>query len=111
MPGQFSNPLERPNRFASVQIATDLLGYPVGEAKPGRGQRIGGSADPLGQIQILDRPGQIVNDAPPGGAGDQVQRQPATELDRMMVVRDVGASGKRVCLLEPPHPRGFLCLS
>ena len=110
MPGQVLDPLQRPDRLAGIQVGADLLGHPVGQAEPGRGQRIGRCAHPLGQVQVLDGPGQVVDRAAPRRPGDQVQRQPAAELDRMMVIRHVGPGRQGIRLLEPPRPRGLLCL-
>ena len=97
-------------RVAGVQVGADLLGHPVGQAQPGRGQRIGRGAHPLGQVQVLDGAAQVVDRAAAGRPGDQVQRQPAAELHRIVVVRDVGAGRQGKCLLEPPHSRGLLSL-
>ena len=108
MPRQLFDSLERPGRLAGVQIDADLLGNPVSEAEPSGGQRIGRRADPLGQVQVLDRASQIVSYSSPRRPGNQVQGQPAAELDRVMVIRHIRPIRQGVCFLEPTDPRGFL---
>ena len=110
VPGQVLDPLQRPGRLAGVEAGADLVGHPVGQAEPGRGQRIGRGADPLGQVQVVDRAGQVVDRAPAVGPGDQVQAQPAAELHRLVVVGDVGPAGQGIGLFVPAGPRGLLGL-
>ena len=69
VPGQVLDPLQRPGRVAGVQVGADLLGHPVGQAEPGRGQRVGRVPHPLGQVQVLDGPGQVVDRARGGSPG------------------------------------------
>ena len=94
VPGQVLDPLQRPGRLAGVEVGADLVGDPVGQAEPGRGQRVGRGPHPLGQVQVVDRPGQVVGRAAAGRPGDQVQGQPAAELHRVVVVGDVGPAGQ-----------------
>ena len=110
MPGQFLDSLQHPGRLAGVEVGANLVGHPVGQAEPSRGQRIGRCADPLGQVQVVDRAGQVVDRAPACRPGDQVQRQPAAELHGMMMVRDVRPTRQGIGLFIPAQPRGFLGL-
>ncbi len=110
VPRQLLDPLQRPGRLAGVEVGTDLVGHPIGQAQPGRGQRIGGSPDPLGQVQVFDRAGQVVGRAPPVGPGNQVQPQPAAELHGLVMVRDVGPGGQGKGLFVSASPRGLLGL-
>ena len=110
VPGQLLDPLQGPGRLAGVEVGADLVGHPVGQAEPGRGQRIGRGADPLGQVQVVDRAGQVVGRAAAVGPGDQVQPQPAAELHGLVMVRDVGPAGQGKGLFVPAGPRGFLGL-
>ena len=110
VPRQLFDPLQGPDRLAGIQVNAYLVGDSVGQAETSRGQRIRRSPDPLGQIQVFDRAGQIVDRPAPRCPGNQVQCQPAAELDGMMVIRHVGPTRQGICLLEPPRPRGFLCL-
>ncbi len=110
VPRQLFDSLQGPRRLAGIQVNTYLVGHPVSQVQPSRGQRVGGRADPLGQVQVFDRAGQVVNDAAARGPGDQVQSQPAAELDRMMVIRHVGPIRQGIGLFKPADPCGFLGL-
>jgi len=72
---------------------------------------MGGGADALGQVQVLDRAGQVVGRAAAAGPGDQVQPQPAAELYGLMMVRDVRPARQGQGLFIPAGPCGLLGLS
>ena len=60
VPGQVLDPFQHPGRLARVELGADLAGDPVGQAEPRGGQGVRGGAHPLGQVQVVDRPGQVV---------------------------------------------------
>ena len=110
VPRQLLDPLQHPLRLAGVEVGTDLVGYAIGQAQSGRGQRIGRSPDALGQVQVFDRAGLVVSRGPPVGSGKQIQPQPAAELHGLVMVRDVGPAGQGKGLFVSASPRGLLGL-
>ena len=108
---QLFDPLERSDRLARIEIAAHLVGDTVGQAEASRGQGIRRSAHALAQIEVFDRANQVVDRAAPRRPGNQVEGQPAAELNGMMVIRHVGPARQGISLFKPPRSRGFLCLS
>ncbi|MFO0954565.1 MAG: hypothetical protein U0835_26065 [Isosphaeraceae bacterium] len=110
VPGQPVDPLDDPRGFPRVEVGPDLRADGVGQFQPGGREGVGGGAQPLGQVQILDRAGEVVGVPATAGAGDQVEGQPVAELDRVVVVGDLGAVGQGQRLIEAPGPRRLLRL-
>ena len=92
-------------------VGADLARDVVGQTEPGGGQGVGRGAHPLGQVQVVDRPVQVVGRAPPHGPGDQLLGQPPAQLHGIVVVGHIGPAGQRQRLVEAPRPRGLLRLS
>ena len=90
VPCQLFDSLQHTNRLAGIEIDANFVGHPVSQVEASRGQRIGRCPDPLGQVEIFDRAGEIVDPAATRRPSNQVERQPAAELDRMMMVCHAG---------------------
>ncbi len=110
MSRQVVDPLQRLAGFAGVERGPDLVDREVGQAQAGRRQRVGGGAQAFGGVEVLDRAGGVVGRAASSGPGDQVEPQPASKLDRLVMVGHLGPAGQCVRFLEPTAPRGFLGL-
>jgi len=98
-------------RLARLERGANLARNVIGHTEPRGGKGVRCGAHPLTQVQVIDRPVQVIGQGPAHGPGDQFLGQPSAQLHGTPVVGHIRPAGQSERLIEAPRPRGLFRLS